>query len=352
MDIDLLKKYFSNNCSPDELEEIISWFKNNAGGIDGRAVLKQLWEELEEEEVQKVNFDHLLDKIHHRINIESSKKGFSQTYVKNNLKGVVINFLIKAAAVLFIPLLLGSLYFYNKAINELKQEQIYSEITSPNGSRTSFELPDGSMVWLNNGSSLRFPTRFTGDYRLLEISGEAYFKVVHNKEMPLIVRSHDLQIKVHGTEFNVMAYPEDENIAVTLQSGSISLQKVNKNRIQNLIKLKPNQHAIFNIKQQELSYMDIKPDKFTSWKDGKLIFIDDPIDVIVDRLERWYNVDIELKDKELSKYTYTATFTDEQLEQVLSLLKVATPIKYKIIKSEKLKDGSFSKKKVIIALKR
>jgi len=306
---------------------------------------------LEETENQKVNFDHLLDKIHHRINIEDAKKRYSHTKRKNGTQGRIINFLVKAAAVLFIPLLLGSLFLYNKAISELNQEQIYSEITSPNGSRTSFELPDGSKVWLNNGSSLRFPIRFTGDYRELELMGEAYFEIVHNQNKPLIVKSADLQVIVHGTKFNVAAYPEDDNIAVTLQSGSISLQKLNKKHIQNLIKLKPNQHAVYNKDKKELTYMNIKSEKFTSWKDGKLIFIDDSIDEIMKRLERWYNVDIELKDKELSKYTYTATFTDEQLEQVLDLLKIATPIQYKIIRSKKLKNGSFTKKRVIICNK-
>ena len=303
MNIDLLKKYFNNTCTPDEVEEIILWFKNNANGIDGHLVLKQLWNELEISKVQKVNFDYLLAKIHHRINIENSKKKISAGKSKKNAIKPLISLLTRVAAILFIPLLLGSLYYYNKTISDFDQEQIYSKITSPKGSRTSFELPDGSKVWLNNGSSLGFPIRFTGDYRMLELTGEAYFEVVHNQDMPLIVRSNDIQVKVHGTEFNVMAYPEDENIEVTLQSGSVSLQKVNmkNNRIQNLIKLKPNQHAVFNKKQKELSYMTIKPDKFTSWKDGKLIFIDDPISQIMKRLERWYNVDIQLKDKELSK---------------------------------------------------
>ncbi len=352
MNIDLLKKYFSNNCSADEVEEIVLWFKNNAGGVNGRTILKRLWDEIEESEVKKVNFENLLDKIHHRINIENSKKKFSGNKSIINKVQPFIILLTKVAAILFIPMLLASLYYYNKSNIALNQEQIYSKITSPNGSRTSFELPDGSKVWLNNGSSLRFPIQFTGEYRILELSGEAYFDIAHNSKMPLVVRTGDLQVMVYGTKFNVMAYPEDENIAVTLQSGSISLQKLNKDHTQSLIKLKPNQHAIFNKKHQELSYMDIKPDKFTSWKDGKLIFIDDPIDVIMSRLERWYNVDIELKDEGLSKYTYTATFTDEQLEQVLKLLKVATPIKCKITPSRKLEDGTFSRKKVLIRLKK
>ncbi len=352
MNIDLLKKYFNNKCTSVEVEEIILWFKDNAGGLDGRSMLKQLWNEVEESEVHNVNFDHLLDKIHHRINIENSKKKFPRDKSIKNVVRPLFPILTKVAAILFIPLLLGSLYYYSKNIRELNQEPIYSEITSPNGSRTSFKLPDGSKVWLNNGSSLRFPIRFTGKYRILELSGEAYLEVAHNSEMPLVVRTGDLQVMVHGTKFNVMAYPEDENIAVTLESGSISLQRVVENHVKDLIKLEPKQHAVFNKVQKELSYMTIKPEKFTSWKDGKLIFIDDPINLIMNRLERWYNVDIELKDKELSKYTYTATFTDESLKQILDLLRVATPIECQIIPSRKLEDGTFSKKKVIINLKK
>jgi len=352
MDIDLLKKYFNNNCSPIELDEIVLWFKENAGDLNGRSMLKQLWDEIEDSKVKDVNFNHLLDKIHHRINIENSQKKISADKSRKGMITPLIRFLTKAAAILFIPLLLGTVYYYKKTEKELNQGQIYSEITSPNSSRTSFDLPDGSKVWLNNGSSLRFPVRFTGKYRIVELSGEAYFEVTHNQDKPLIVKSNDIQVKVHGTEFNVMAYPEDENITVTLKSGSISLQSVIGDYVKDLIMLKPRQQAVYNKKQKRLSYMNTIPEKFISWKDGKLIFIDDSMGVIISKLERWYNVDIELKDKELSKYTYTATFTDEQLPQVLNLLKVATPISYKSIKRKKLEDGSFSKKKVIISAKK
>jgi ferric-dicitrate binding protein FerR (iron transport regulator) len=351
MNIELLKKYINNHCTPEEVDVVIEWFKENASDSDRRAVLKELWENIEEEEVNDVDFNHLLDKIHHRINVERSIKVNQTHHTEKNVIRPFFSFMVKVAASLFIPLLAISLYFFSRDAS-FAEKQIYSEITSPNGSRTFFELPDGSKVWLNNGSSLKFPTKFTGNSRLLELKGEGYFEIVHNDKMPLIVRSGEVQVMVHGTEFNVLAYPDDRDVSVTLVKGSVSLQKIcESNKVKNILTLKPSQQAIYDKTDNEVDYMKIDPKKFTSWKDGKLIFIDDSIDVIMEKLERWYNVEISLKDKELSKITYTATFTDETLQQVLYLLKMATPIEYKIHSSHKLNDGSYSKRKVDIYYK-
>ena len=351
MNIELLKKYFNNNCSSEEVDIVVEWFKTNAGDLKGRLVLKKLWNEMEEDEVNDVDFDQLLDKIHHKINIQKTK---NINHLQTNKKGVVkslIPFLVKIAASLFIPLLALSLYYYSKDLL-YPDKPIYSEIISPNGSRTTFELPDGSKVWLNNGSSLKFPIRFTGNQRVLELKGEAYFQITHNKDMPLVVKTNDIQVLVHGTEFNVMAYPKDNNLTVTLVNGSVSMQKMKQNNeAKELLMLKPNQQAVYDIANSEIDYMTVDPVKYVAWKNGKLIFVDDSIDIVMQKLERWYNVEINLKDKDLSKITYTATFTDETLRQILELLKIAAPIDYKIFKSYKLNDGSFSKRKVEISLR-
>ena len=350
MDIKLLKKYFKNECTPDEVDEVFKWFETNAKNKGGRILMEQLWSEIEDRKVEEVDFDNLLDKIHHQINIETAEEEFSHQKLKT--LRVAANYFVKIAATLFIPLMILSSYLFYQKIKE-KNEVIYSEITSPLGSRTSFELPDGSKVWLNHGSSLRFPLKFNGSYRELELKGEAYFEIVHNEKQPLIVKTNDIQVKVLGTKFNVMAYPDDQDIEVTLKSGKVAIQRPGKyGSSENLLVLRPNQQAIFNKKEKTIKYRSIRTERFISWKDGKLIFINDPINLIMKRLERWYNVDIVLKDKELYNYTYTATFTDEQLTQVLDLLKVATPIKYKIIPSKKLKDGSYTRQKVIISLKK
>ena len=351
MDIKLLKKYFANECSPEEVDVIFKWFQNNAGSKGAQTLLRQLWNEIETREVKEVDFEDLLNKIHHKINIANAEEEFSEKHVKRLRLRTVADYFMKVAAVLFIPLLVLSSYFFFEKVKE-KNEVIYSEVTSPYGSRTSFELPDGSKVWLNYGSSLRFPVKFIGDYRELELKGEAYFEVVHNKKKPFIVKTNNIQVKVLGTKFNVMAYAEDRDIEVTLQTGKVAIQKLNNNGPSgNLLILWPNQQAVFNKQERTLKYRNIRTERYTSWKDGKLIFINDPINIIMKRLERWFNVDIVLKDKELLNYTYTATFTNEQLTQVLNLLEVATPITYKILPSHKLKDGSFTKEKVIISLK-
>jgi len=352
MNIELLKKYFSNKCTEAEVDEVFEWFKTNAGGIGGKTLMKNIWDDIEERKVDEVDFEYMLNKIHHRINIENANKDFKNGTTNRFRLRILVNSFMKVAAILFIPLLVLTVNFYIDGIKSSKGV-IYSEITSPYGSRTSFELPDGSKVWLNYGSSLRFPIKFNSKFRELELKGEAYFDVVHNEKQPLIVKTGSIQTKVLGTKFNVMAYADEKDVEVTLQKGKVAIQKLNNDgSARNLVVLHPNQQAVYDKTRKLIKYRNIKTEKYISWKDGKLIFIDDPIDVIMKRLERWYNVDIILKDKELSRFTYKATFTNEQLTQVLDLMKIATPINYKIIPGKKLKDGSFTKQKVIITLKR
>lgn len=339
MDKNLLKKYFTNSCSDNEVDEILLWFKYSGQSKDGRNMLNQIWHELEGDEKETVDFERVLDRIHHQMNIKDAGKSR-----KINLTQTII----KLAAALFIPLLLGSLYLYNQLDSYQSNEQVYTNVKSPKGAQTSLELPDGSTVWLNSGSSLKFPAKFANDLRQVELVGEAFFDIVHNPEKPLFVKAGDIQVKVHGTEFNVLAYEEDEKIGVTLKSGSISIQKEVNGKLHHFVKLKPNQHAIYSKKERTLKYSNFKTDKYSAWKEGKMIFVNDSLNVVMKQLEKKFNIETEIRNNERNKYTYTATFSDEKLEDVLRLLKIATPIKYKIEKGRQLEDKSFSKTKVII----
>jgi transmembrane sensor len=360
MDKELFTRFITNQCTNNEIDKVIKWFQDDAGTIDGRAFLKQIWNETEHTDTHhSVDYERILDKIHHDVNLARSNKRklISQVGMpQKKLKLRFISVLTKIAAILFIPLLLYFMYTYNKDksyVSEIiKPVPLYTEITSPLGSKIYLELPDGSKVWLNHGSRMKFPQKFTGNSRTVELIGEGYFQIAHNEQKPFIVKTGEIQVLVKGTEFNLMAYPNDAVIETTLKSGKLILQReISDGRIQQIFEMKPNHHVTYLKNEKELKYSVENPDKYISWKDGVLIFRNDPIDDIIKRLSRWYNVDIQLKNQELSKYTYTATFVDESLPQILELLEIATPVTYTISKREKLPDGIFSKRKIIIQLK-
>jgi ferric-dicitrate binding protein FerR (iron transport regulator) len=181
------------------------------------------------------------------------------------------------------------------------------------------------------------------------LSGEAYFKVAHNPLQPFVVKAGKLNVTALGTEFNVLAYSSEKNIETTLVNGKVKIEKMGQNgKLQEVRTLDPLQHFTYDRLSGRISNSEGNIEKYISWKDGKLIFKDESIMNIAAKLGRWYNVDFEFADKESMEHTYTATFVDESLYQILDLLSLATPIEYKIPSREKLSNGTYSKQKVII----
>ncbi|MCD4769350.1 MAG: FecR family protein [Bacteroidales bacterium] len=360
MNKELFTRFINNECIPEEIDRVVNWLQNEAGTIDGKAILRQIWNDFPQSGIpHTIDYERILDRIHHDISLSrSDKRKYISTVdiSRQRVKWRFISVLTKIAALFFIPLLLYFMCTYIIADRPVLSEivepvPVNIEVKSPLGSKTYLELPDGSQVWLNYGSCLKFPQKFTGQTRTVELHGECYFEIACNEQKPFIVETGEIQVLVKGTEFNLMAYPEDAVIETTLKRGKVMLQrKVCDGSIQRIFEMEPNHHAIYFKKEKELTYSIENPDKYISWKDGILIFRDDPIDDIVKKLSRWYNVDIRLEDKELSKYTYTATFVDETLPQILELLKIATPIKYTISSRIKQDDGSFSKRIITISL--
>jgi ferric-dicitrate binding protein FerR (iron transport regulator) len=208
-------------------------------------------------------------------------------------------------------------------------------------------LPDGTAVWLNHGSKLIYPNRFAGKFRTVKLVGEGYFDVSHNKQMPFIVEAKGMEIKALGTSFNIKAF-DGSDFETTLESGKVVVSKEDTGNGDKICEMVPGEHFTFNTSTNKFILRKENLLKYVSWKDGKLVFIDDPIDRVIDRLGHWYNVKITLKDQDLKPLTYTATFVDETLDQVLEMMADISPISYTVINRSKLKDGTFSEKEILI----
>jgi ferric-dicitrate binding protein FerR (iron transport regulator) len=233
---------------------------------------------------------------------------------------------------------------------QISVNQAYNEIFSSVDAITKVSLPDGSNVWLNHSSTLKYPAMFQGDYRMVELSGEGYFEVAHNSKIPFIVKAGDIKIKALGTAFNVLAYTDDDKIKISLINGEVVLLEAEQDEKGiPLLKMKPNNLAIFQKSNNEINTRKINDDRDFSWKDGKLIFNKEPMGEVVKKLSRWFNVDIQIKDPELCNLTFTATFINETLPQVMALLSLVTPIDYSISNREKISVGTFTKRKVILS---
>jgi ferric-dicitrate binding protein FerR (iron transport regulator) len=257
---------------------------------------------------------------------------------------------MKIAAVLIIPLLLGNLLYFSFHPKNLTthKEPVYNELFAAFGTRSALKLSDGTSVWLNSGSSIKYPDRFVGNKRIVELKGEAYFEVQSDLKKPFIVETSSLSVKATGTKFNVSGYTSADKVEVTLVSGKVEVNLTdNKENIKSA-KLVPDQHYSFNKVSGTTSITTEDTYKYISWKDGKLIFRNEPLSSVVKRISQIFNIDIEIKGEEIREYNLRATFQDESLAEILKLLKLSSPINYIEVKRDPLPDGSFPRKEVII----
>lgn len=255
----------------------------------------------------------------------------------------------KIAAVIILPVILGSfllIYFHSPKAGSTNG-LVYNEIYAAYGTRTAIKLADSTVVWLNSGSRLRYPDKFTEKTRKVYLKGEAYFEVKSDISRPFIVQTSSMAVKATGTKFCVLEHESNPITEVTLVSGKVFVNELG-DKSELISELSPNQQLKYNIQTGIKSITEGDTYKSIAWKDGKLIFRNESFSEVVEKISRFYNVDIELRGTELKKYRYRATFQDESLDEVLKLLKLSSPISFFEVKRKPLADGSFPKKKVII----
>ncbi len=239
---------------------------------------------------------------------------------------LLINGLSRAAAILFIPLLVASaiLYFRQPDLNN-QQKYAMQEITTPLGVRSQITLPDGSNVWLNAESTIRFKVPFDQTSREVSLIGEAFFDVQRNEKVPFLVKSGSVGIKVLGTKFNCKAYEEEYNLEVVLAEGKVSLNTNGGETAETLI-MKPGDRVVFDKISNQTTKTNGKVDKYIDWHNGKLVFDETPMPEVATQLGRWFGVEILINDPQIENYKLTTTFENESLHQILELIKLSSPV--------------------------
>lgn len=202
----------------------------------------------------------------------------------------------------------------------------YNTITTPRGGQYQVELPDGSRVWINAASSLRFPTAFTGKDRRVEINGEAYFEVAKNKSMPFIVTVGNAEVQVLGTHFNVMAYDDEGTVNTTLLEGSVKFVSGDKISV-----LKPGQQSQLSKDGQLKLVSNVDVDKIIAWKNGLFVFDNSDLTTVMRQLSRWYDIDVIYRTR-----TVTTSFIGEvprvsRLSDVLKVIELTSKLHFDIV---------------------
>lgn len=227
---------------------------------------------------------------------------------------------------------------YDK-INSTSVDLEYNILKTPKGGEYSLLLADGSKVWLNAASELKFPVCLSGSERKVFLEGEAYFEIAKNKDKSFIVQTNGYDAQVLGTSFNITAYNDERQITTTLVEGSV---KITASEKENSVYITPGQQAVLQENSAKIKITDVDTYQYTSWKDGLFVFKSKPLGSITKKFSRWYNCEIQFADSELENTKFTGTLRrDTDLGELLNIISQTCSIEF-----------TFNKNNIIIISKR
>jgi len=307
-----IKKYLSGKSSVNEQKELLDWIRKDHN-LDEFQTTKNEWkDEIRQEEIP-VEFKPDWQ------NIQNSLFGQMQSEMQRTQRALKF---FRYAAIFILLISVPSLVYFHSQ-SKPSAQLVYTTVAADFGQISKVVLPDNSVVWVNSGSTIKYNNQFSVTNRDIELIGEAFFKVKKNKDLPLIVSSSDLRVKVLGTEFGVMAYPEESFIQVVLEKGKVELTSSSHLNLRQ--EMKPGELASFNKEKKELIISKVNTGLFTSWKDGLINIYNLPLSELVIKLEKRYNQKFVIDDA-IKNLPFTFTIKNENLSDILSLMEKITPI--------------------------
>lgn len=198
----------------------------------------------------------------------------------------------------------------------------FNTLSTPTGGQYNIVLADGTKVYLNAVSSIKYPTQFNGNQRVVEVEGEAYFEVAKNKNKPFIVKTSNQTIEVLGTHFNVHAYANEPVVKTTLLEGSVAITYKNQKAL-----LKPGQQS--NVSDNKIAIREVDTEAAIAWKNGRFKFDNADLKSVMKQLERWYGINVEYRGDVSEARFNGGTFRNKNLSEVLKVLELSN-IKFKV----------------------
>lgn len=218
----------------------------------------------------------------------------------------------------------GELTYEQKAGDMQQEEMLFNTITIPRSGEYKLVLSDGTKVWLNSASKLKYPVAFTGGQRKVFLEGEAYFEVAADTVHPFLVETSGMSVTVLGTGFNVMAYPEEMEAAVTLVHGKVGVQTDHRQQI-----LQPDEQYVYQTTTRRGTVRKVDVSQYVDWKDGILNFDSMPLEELTRRLGRWYDVDFFFVAEELKTLKYSGAFKKyNDIRYVLNIIEEITNVQF------------------------
>ncbi len=348
VNLSILKKYFENKCTPEEVKLVVDWINLNGeqAGLDGE--FRMVWENLKLKHADPGKWKDKLDKIHEQIEMEEvyttlkvndvcehkiiapqGKSVAIHTVKVQNSGRNIWQYMMAAAAVMLI---LFTWIFTNQIENSPESSPAVAVVTksTESGQKLSIQLSDGSRVILNSASKLTYNDYFGTDQRVVFLEGEAFFEVKRDTLKPFSVITGDISTTALGTSFNINSFSDDKAIEVALVSGKVLVEQQGSNGNEKAVYLFPGEKATYNKQAGFLTTSKYNIRDITCWKDGIIAFRNAGYDQITEKLENWYGVVISENKRPPKDWSFTGAFENENLENLLNALRFEYGFRYKI----------------------
>lgn len=307
-----IKNYLSGRSSKKEQKELLDWIRED-NHLTEFQTIKEEWKKEVIKEPLPLDFQESWNTIQN-----TRMAGMKSELQRTRQLLVFFRYAAILVALVSIPTLI---YFYSQSGKNTPLA--YTTVSADNGQISKVMLPDSTMIWINSGSTIRYNNHFSATNRDIELTGEAYFKVHKNKDLPLVVSSDELRVKVLGTSFSVMAYPEEKTVDIVLEEGKVELNSAKQSSFR--YEMKPGERTRFNKTTKVLSRSMVNTELYTSWKEGTINVYNLTLNELVIKLERRYNQKFEVEES-IKNLPYTFTIKNEDLSSILGLMEKITPV--------------------------
>lgn len=330
-----LGKVISGEASSRERKAIEEWMKADPEHAELFEELHAIWNTRRNEEW---DIDSAWNNISKNLSdsrdtplrlVSSFDKQVEHTdYSSTAIRKKVWGFRIAASLILIAGVLLTLMLSLDPSSSE--ELPAMQELIVEKGQRSQFKLSDGTQVWLNSDSRLEVPAQFNRDLREVHLEGEAYFDVASNPDKPFVIHAGETVSKVLGTQFNLQAYPDDEEVQLVVKEGKVAFgNRRTEGESRELVK---NQMGALSGTNQLIIQDVADLERYIGWTEGKLVFQDTPLQEVAKKLERRYDIECTVEEPALRDRTVTATFKEETITEVLKIIALSVGVNYEIDK--------------------
>ncbi|WP_293786390.1 FecR family protein [uncultured Pedobacter sp.] len=321
----LIEHYSKKTIGTDDLNELLIWVESNR---EHQQVFRKTLQAFEAADYS----------LNNPVNQQKSWSAVQQ-HIKNSaeqpatVRKTNYRIYLTIAAAIVVIALLPIIYFNN--FHPKKMEAVaYHEIYNPRGQKRLVTLPDGSNVYLNGDTKIRYALNFNTGKRIVYLAGEAFFDVQHRSRQPFIVYTGNVSTTVLGTSFNINAYLYSKNISVTVQTGKVGVVFKNQGKMPNVQFLVPNQQISINKNDGQFTRKEVNAVDFESWREYKIFFYDKPLSEIAEVIAREYDLDVEIKKETLKGIKLTAKFDKCSVKQIMDVIARLSDSKYEIYENK------------------